>query len=529
MIKNLLSIRLRSTFAAMKNRGGASGKSSVGRGVLFAVLYLYLAVTFLGIFSYMAFTLASATVAAGLDAMYFGMFMLVSFSVVFILSIFETKSELFDCKDNELLLSMPIKPGDIVISRIAVVLVYNYIETAFVMLPAIVVYAIFDGSLAGIVGAVLVSLLLPLLATALSSGVGYAVAAVSRRFKKNSFVTLTVSLAAMALYFVGYSALIGKLENITENEGYVMAEIPALTAIGGAAMLSPLPFAALAVLSVAAALLAWKIISDNYISIVTDNRGAKRVEYRARSLQRSSAFMALSRKELGRFLGSTNYMLNGGIGAVFMPVAAIVALVNRESVEPLISELSLMGIDGRGVVSVLVATGLLVVGSMTMISSSALSLEGKSLWILKSMPIPARTVLLAKCVPHFLVTTIFSVPSSVLFAIAVGAPIWSWLFILLIPVVGNVVFSLLGIAINTAFPKLEFEHETQPIKQSLATFVMMLTSFVVSLIGAGIALLLSVAVSPVLAAIAVLVIYAAAAVGLYFTVCGPCAGKYEKL
>ena len=529
MIKNLLSIRLRSAFAAMKNRGGANGKRSIGRGALFAVLYLYLAVTVLGIFAYTAFTVASVTLPAGMDAMYFGLFMLVGFSVVFIFSIFETKSELFDCKDNELLLSMPIKPRDIVISRIAVVLVYNYIEIAFVMLPAIVVYAVFGGSIIGIIGGISVSLLLPILATALSSGVGYAVAAISRRFKKNSFVTLAISLAALALYFVGYYFLIGEMEAMVENENYVMAEIPALKAIGGAAMLSPVPLVILTVLSVAAAILAWKIISDNYISVVTDKRGAKRVEYKAQTLQRSSAFTALSRKELGRFFSSTNYMLNGGIGAVFMPVAGVVALVNREPVEMFINEISLMGVDGRGAVSVLVCAGLLLIGSMTMISSSALSLEGKSLWVLKSMPVPARTVLLAKCVPHFIVATACSVPASVLFAVACSAPVWCWGFILLVPVVGNVGLSLLGIAINTAFPRFEFEHETQPIKQSVATFLMMLTSMVWALLVTGLAFLLSFAISPVIAAFAALIVNAVFAAVMYAIVCGPCVRKYEKL
>ena len=158
MIKILIKNRLRALFGSMvgKGKGGEVKKASVGKIVGFAILYAYLALVFIGLAVGAAVIFASAFLGEGGDWIYFAIFSLASLTVVFVLSIFETKSELFECKDNDLLLSMPIKPRDIVVSRIVVVLIYNYFTAAIVMLPAVVVYAIFTLNPLGIIGGLLV-------------------------------------------------------------------------------------------------------------------------------------------------------------------------------------------------------------------------------------------------------------------------------------------------------------------------------------------------------------------------------------
>ena len=529
MIKTLLSIRMRAAFASMqgKRKDGAVAKPSAGRAVLFAVLYLYVAAVFLGLFTMVALSLAPLMIGAGLDSMYFGIFILLGFSLVFIFSIFETKSELFDCKDNELLLSMPIDPKHIVISRTLAVLVYNYLETAAVMLPAIVVYAVFGGSAVGVVGGTLVYLLLPLLATALASGVGYVVAAIGRRTRRNSFVTTVVSLIAFLIYFVVYFGLMDSFEALMEGEITVIPESPVLSAIGSAATLSPVSLLILAVVSVGSAYLAWKIISANYITIATDKRGAKRVEYRQTRLERRSGFEALCRKELRAFFSSSTYMLNSALGVVFTLILSFVALFNRAEIIGIGEELS--GELGQGFLPPIMIVAIVIMNSMNMASASALSLEGKNLWILKSMPISARSVLLSKTVPHIVVTSVPGLLSSVLLAVACDAPVWYWPFFILTPIASNIFFAFLGIALNVAFPKLEFENEAQPIKQSMSVFLSMITTMLWSLALIGVNLVLAILGFGILAAIATFSINCIAAAILYAVICGPCVRKYEKL
>ncbi len=531
MIKTLLSIRLRSALASTQGRkkDGTVAKPTKGKLVLFAVLYLYLAVTFLGLFTLYAAALAPILIQSGQDAMYFGIFTVAAFSIIFILTIFETKSELFDCKDNELLLSMPISPRHIVISRILIVMIYNYLEAAVVLLPAIVVYAVYGGSATGIIGGIILLLVLPLLSTALASGVGYAVAEITRRTKKNSLVTTLVSLALMGLYFVAYFAFMGEFTGILEGETTVLPDNAFLSAVGGAAMLSPVPLIVFLALSFGSAYLAWRIISANYISVVTDKRGAARVEYKRTRLEKQSAFVAMSRKELAKFFSSSLYILNSAMGVIFTVVLAVIVLANRGVVLTLVDEFAVMGIHGREMLSALLIAAMVMTSSMNMTSASALSLEGDNLWIIKTMPISARTIMLAKCVPHVLVTVIPSVIASVLLAIACDAPAIFWPFFILTPAVTNILFALVGIALNTAFPKFKFDNETQPIKQSMAMFLAMTVGFVWGLLTVGVSGLLAIMNVAIIGAVAVFTLTSVAAAIMYAVVVGPCARKFEKL
>jgi len=531
MIKTLLSIRLRSALASTQGRkkDGTVAKPTKGKLILFAVLYLYLAVIFLGLFTLYAAALAPILVESGQDTMYFGIFTVVAFSVIFILTIFETKSELFDCKDNELLLSMPISPRHIVISRILIVMIYNYLESAVVLLPAIVVYAVYGGSATGVIGGTLLMLTLPLLSTALASGVGYAVAEITRRTKKNSLVTTLVSLVMMGLYFVVYFAFMGEFSGVLDGETTVLPDNAFLCAVGSAAMLSPVPLIVFLVLSFGSAYLAWRIISANYISVVTDKRGASRVEYKRVRLEKRSAFVAMSRKELAKFFTSSLYMLNSAMGVIFTVILAVIVLANRGVLLTLIDELTVMGVDGRAMLSVLLIAAMVMTSSMNMTSASALSLEGSNLWIIKTMPIPARTVLLAKCVPHALVTVIPGVVASVLLAIACNAPAILWPFFILTPAVTNILFAFVGIALNTAFPKFEFDNETQPIKQSLAMFLAMTAGFVWGLLVVGVSALFAMLNLAIIGAVAVFTLTSVAAAIMYAVVDGPCVKKFKNL
>ena len=162
MIGILVKNRLKAVFGSAVGRarkGQEIKKPTTLKIVLFSILYLYLAAAFFGMTIYMSYTLSKALLPVA-SWFYYLIFMGISLTLTFVLSIFETKTELFECKDNDLLLSMPIKPRDIVAARIFVVLIYNYIINAIILLPAIVFFAIFAKSVAGVFGGLLILIFL---------------------------------------------------------------------------------------------------------------------------------------------------------------------------------------------------------------------------------------------------------------------------------------------------------------------------------------------------------------------------------
>ena len=125
MIKALTLIRLRAMIGSLGAKGKDGGVKPSGRWKILGIslLFLYLGGVFAYLSGSMAVMLAPVTIAMDMGWLYFTLFNTAAFTMIFLFSIFETKSELFECKDNELLLSMPIKPRDIILSRIFTVLI----------------------------------------------------------------------------------------------------------------------------------------------------------------------------------------------------------------------------------------------------------------------------------------------------------------------------------------------------------------------------------------------------------------------
>ncbi len=485
MTRKLLSIRLGSLLGSLTGKDGK--RLSRGKLLLIALLYAFLGVCFAFFSLAMAMTFAPVMVELGLGRLYFTMFNIAAFTIIFIFSIFETKAMLFECRDNELLLSMPIKVRSIIVSRIFSVVIINYVEAAIILLPAIIVFAAYGGGIQALLGSLIVLLLLPLLATALSSFFGYLVALISSRLKKNSFITLGLYLVFFALYFVLYYGFIGGMtgmeEDPTASIGELNSTFGALGIIGEASMLMPLPLLLLFAITVISALLVYVFISRCYIAIITKNNSREKKRGKARHTERSSAYSALARKEYSRLFSSATYMMNAGIGLIFEVVAAVMLFVYSEEVTVILSQLCLgFGLPYEEVVPAYAICALSILSSTVMISASALSLEGRSYWILRSSPVNALDVILAKLTPHVVISCSTSLVCSALVCMSLEVKPIYIPFVILIPILVNLMYALFGLIMNIAMPKFDFENDAQIVKQSGASTISMLGGMLFSIL-----------------------------------------------
>ena len=130
MIRALLRKQLRELGAAFL-RSSKTGKarsraSAVGYALLFAVLVVVLMLCFAG----MALPLASVLLPAGLDWLYFASMGLTALLVSVLASAFTSYSGLFQSRDNELLLSLPIPPAvnTLCVAVIVLTTIYSGVE-----------------------------------------------------------------------------------------------------------------------------------------------------------------------------------------------------------------------------------------------------------------------------------------------------------------------------------------------------------------------------------------------------------------
>ena len=161
MLKSLLRVRFAALLAAFTGQSRKRGRQTKGKAAGYALLMLYCFCAFVFLF-YSSFSqLAEAFFPAGLGWLYFAMFAIMAFALMFIGSVFTAKSQLFEAKDNELLLSMPVRPGLILLSRMAAMLAMNFVFELVVALPVFAAWLRFGSpDAAGIAAFVLIVLAL---------------------------------------------------------------------------------------------------------------------------------------------------------------------------------------------------------------------------------------------------------------------------------------------------------------------------------------------------------------------------------
>lgn len=483
MIKILVKNRLRALFGSAVGRarkGKEIKKASPLKIFLFAILYLYLAVVFLGL-AVGASYLMSKFLLPGAAWLYYLIFMGISVTLIFIFGVFETKTELFECKDNDLLLSMPIKPSDIVAARVIIVLIYNYIINAVIFLPAVIFFAIYGKSAGGVIGGILIFLLLPILSTALASFVGYVVAEISRKIRFKNLVTVIITLAFLGVYFWFFEILGDNIEAFLQNlagmSDTLAQNYKILLFIGEAALLKPLSILGVAAISIGVGALSYFIISSAYIRIVTDRTGTKKAVYKEKRLKKSSVILSLTKKDIRHFFSSSMYILNGALGLIMSVIIGVFAILKKDIIAVLCEELALSPTAASAIAIALIN----ITSATVIISACSLSIEGKHFWIIKTMPINAKDILLSKALMQFIICAPPIFVSTVMVLIATMPSPLLWIVFIIAAQLANAFFSLSGVLINVIFPKFTYENEAQAVKQSLSTLVCMMSCMLISL------------------------------------------------
>jgi ABC-2 type transport system permease protein len=167
--------------------------------------------------------------------------------------------------------------------------------------------------------------------------------------------------------------------------------------------------------------------------------------------------------------------------------------------------------------------------SVTLMSGSALSLEGKNLWIPKVLPVRDREILLSKTLPQIIVSVPFTVISAIVIIIGFALPIKYIPFVILTPVIANASFAFLGSVINVLFPKFDYVNEAQVIKQSLSSFLLLLAQSLISLGVIAIAVVFVIIKLSYLAHVIILSVSVMLCVLFAALLLGPLSKKYSKI
>jgi len=433
----------------------------------------------------MAKFLCEALVPMGLTWFYFALMALMALVLGVIGSVFNTYATLYLAKDNDTLLAMPIPPRYILLARLAGVYVSGLFFELMVMLPATVAWFMYgEPTFLGAIFVVLIPFVLSFFVLSLSCLLGLLVAAISTRVRHKSLVITVLSLGFLGLYFWGYSKLMASLGQIMTVLGDIAKKVKGplfpFYHMGRAAEGKALSMLIFTGIVLGIFLVIYLALSRSFLTLATTNKGAARRAYVRERAKVRSVPVTLLIKECKRFVSSPVYMLNCGLGALMLPVMGVLLLVFKDEVTAVLLMFAQLFGDAD-VMPLLFAAIACMMASMIYISAPSVSLEGKHIWIVQSLPVLPRTALYAKILLHLLIV----VPVSLLAVIClliVLAP--SWPFLILIPL-AMLLFVLLvdlfGLFMNLKFPNLSWTSEAVPVKQSLSVTVTIFGGWVVVL------------------------------------------------
>lgn len=517
MLKLLLKKQFAQFFRGLTYDPKKNRKRSKASLIGFAVLYLYIIAVMAGLSAMLGWATCSAFTELHMEWFYFVSMAMVSVTFGTFGNIFTSYSSLYLAKDNDMLLSMPIKPGDIILSRLLGVYFLGFIYAGIMFIPASVVYFVQNGiTVATLIGSVVMMLCISLIVLILSAVLGWIVAKTSLHVRNKTLVMTVFQLAFIGAYLYIYSQFETILSNFLEKAlvfgVLIRNSCYPLYLFGEMGTGNFLSMALYLVAITAVCFAVYAVLQHTFLKDVTATGKTKRTEYRAKKMHRSSMFNALVRKEMNRFFSCATYMLNCALGTVIM-VVGIVFLVLKS--DTLLEIYGYMEDVFPGCMTVFAC--ILVCGLACMNDSAApsISLEGKNIWLLQSLPVDGKTVLRAKAGAQLIITLPFVLLDSIVMMVLLPGFTWDRLFIVILPVVFCFFTAVLGLFFGVLWPNLNWTTETTPVKQGMAVMFALFSNMIWVMAVAGLYIWKGKMIGNLAYMTAVTVITLLASVGLY--------------
>ena len=419
-----------------------------------------------------------------------------SFAILF-LTIFYSNGILFGSRDMEVLLSLPVKGLDIISSKFMFMYLLNFFIGLIFMLPGGIVWV--GSESLGVVDIILFFLsilFVPLIPMCIASCMGIIIVVASSFFKRKNIVALIFSFAMIGS--IGYIA-VSAMGN--ENSiGIILAkQITGLYPISKLFMQYynfPMYIGEgfFIFLSTAVFYIFIKIVSVKYRLLNTLAKTTPGYADNKETYNRKSLFVALYKKELGRFLSSYMEMLNSGFGVILLCVFSIFLLFN--SLEQIGRYVGIENINEYfSKLSPLFIAAMLVISCP---AASAISLEGKNIWILQSSPVKVKTILNSKIALNLILHMIGYIISVFVFILKLDMNFIQIFNLIIVPICYSLFITVAGVALNKKYPNYEWESEMIVVKQSMPVILSELIGVVALIIPIFLYLVLKLPITTVL-------------------------------
>ena len=483
---NLVQINLKQSldFRSLKNNKAKSG-TLIGFLILMGLLFLAISTFYSIMFGMILVESKMPLITSSLMMSAIATVLVLTTSIMMI-------KVIFVAKDFEMLSSMPIKKSEIITAKIINLYIIEAIYAGIIMLPNMIVNTVLAKDAMYLLTGILLLFGVEAFPMLIAALIGSVFAIISARFKHSNIIVIIASLIAfISIFSISFmfsadstdnAEIAGALAMVSNNIAF-LNPVSYLIKLG---LENPMFYILYIVCNIAIYI---GVIA--YITMLFDKvHSLSRVQIEANKyslddLKQDSELKTLINIEFKRLFSSKMYFLNSAIGAVVGIVLSIML-----SLSLLDHKADLIELDVINYVVAVLPLAVTLFSTLGIPSVASISMEGKTFWLSKTLPINPRNLFKAKLIASLAILGISSFISSLIIAIFVGVDIYSFFIIILLPLSYIIFMSVLGLRLNLALPKLHWSDEKEVIKQGGAGAILSLIDFLAVVILAGMIILL---------------------------------------
>lgn len=444
----------------------------------------------------------------GMEGSYPGLIILVSTVLVMTLSVYTAASVYYFSTDTDILLAMPIKSWQILLSRFISIVVYQYLVMILLYLPSAAGYLWANFSVRALLGWLISGVFVPILPILIISIIIiFVINLVPFLHNKNRLtvflnvilIVLVIGLSLSSQFFLDSTLMTDYLVKGSESLNALSYIIPitygAELMIAGEGVLSFILGLLIVVgSSVLFILLALLFLQKFYFkSLLKFNSASASTKKKLRKTKGAeSAFNSLVRREWLTALRTPSYMLNGVMGAFILPIMFIVIFVfgllqSGEDLagSSLIADVrNLVGVALAGEYLLQLSLGILIglgmgifMCGMNNLSVTAFSRDAKHLDALQSLPLKTGEVIFSKLVPGFVLGLLSSLMLIVPAIIILQLPTILSLALVVSTIIASYLVNLGNLLWDMIKPFLNWTDENMAMKGNVGMLVPMFASF----------------------------------------------------
>lgn len=483
---------------------GKKTSKSFGRILFFILIYGYI----IGFMSYISYYAIKSLILINQPAVFLNLALVAMFGFCIIQTVITSLNILYFSKDLDFLLPLPLTPIKIVTSKLNCLVISQYIMTALLVLPGVIIYGyLLNLKFTYYIVAIMGLLLFPLIPVAIISGLVTIVMRFTKIIKNKEFVQyLTILLTLFLIIAVqslsgtsGNSSSEEIANNLLKTNGMLenfSSNIPNINLIMNSILNynnieGILNLFAFALLSIGIYCISSYMISKIYVKTVISlttvkNKKTKNIDF-TKDLNSNGLTISYIKKEFKLLIRNPVFFMQCVLPSIIFPI--IIGVPAIMGVQDSGVDLNLFRQDfgivinnSFGIMCVVVSIIFMYIFNYT--SVTAISRDGENAVFMKYIPLDLKTQIFYKAVPGILlnlVPTIYIIAFCLIFIPNINIKTVAYIFLITLMI--NILNNILSIFIDLKNPKLKWITEYAVVKQNFnMLFIFVLVAIEIGII-----------------------------------------------